>query len=130
MRPLCSPRFTRSRSRRVANAKRVEREQLVSEFAAEHGCLPNSTLRQLMPEFPAEIRPMMEAMIDEINRLVHRARRGARQNTLLLQRAIAMHQEALRSLRPDSYSQTYSPRGQVSVGAPQAAAAASLQAVG
>ena len=115
---------------RVANAKRVEREQLVSEFAAEHGCLPTSTLRQLMPQFPAEIRPMMEAMIDEINRLVHRARRGARQNTLLLQRAIAMHQEALRSLRPDSYSQTYSPRGQVSVGTPQAPGSAALQAVG
>lgn len=73
---------------------------------------------------------MMEAMIDEINRLVHRARRGARQNTLLLQRAIAMHQEALRSLRPDSFSKTYSPRGQVSVGHAPAVAVASLQAVG
>jgi len=115
---------------RLASHKRAEREQLVRVFAVDHDCEATASLRQLLPQFPAEIRPMLEAMIDEINRLVHRARRGARQNALMLQRAVEMHQEALRALRPETFTGTYSPRGQVGAGLVAHVGPPSLQAVG
>ena len=114
----------------AAAGKRQRREQLVRDFARANGQPPLSTLRSLLPCFPAEVRPMLEALIDEVNRLVHRARRHARQNSLLLQRAIELHQEALRVLRPESFTKTYSARGQVSVATATAAPATALQAVG
>ncbi len=115
---------------RAAAGKRLAREQLVREFAQSQGRSPNATLRSLLECFPSEVRPMFEALISEINLLVHRARRGVRQNTMLLQRAIEMHQETLRTLRPESFTKTYSQRGQVSVTAPVAVAPGTLQAVG
>ena len=102
---------------RAATQKRLERERVVREFALGLGRSPDSTLRSLVSCFPPEVRPMMDALIDEINRLVHRARKKARQNSELLQRAIEMHQEALRTLRPESFTKTYSPGGRVNVAA-------------
>jgi flagellar biosynthesis/type III secretory pathway chaperone len=115
---------------RQASRKRLHRERAVREFAAAQGRSTDVTLRQLLPCFPEEVRPMLEALIDEVNRLVHRARRGIRQNALLLQRAVEMHQEALRILRPDAFTKTYSPHGQVSVAATLHTPPTALQAVG
>lgn len=115
---------------RIASGKRLRREQVVREFALSQGRAADATLRSLLPCFPSEVRPMLEALIDEVNRLVHRARRGVRQNALLLQRAIELHQETLRTLRPDSFTKTYSKRGQVSVATSTPAPSSSLQAVG
>lgn len=114
----------------AAASKRQKREQLVRDFARSQGRPPISTLRSLLSCFPREVRPMLEALIDEVNRLVHRARRHARQNSILLQKAIEMHQEALRVLRPESFTKTYSARGQVSVAVSTAAPPSALQAVG
>lgn len=115
---------------RAAAGKRIRREQLVREFALSQGRNADATLRSLLDCFPAEVRPMIEALIDEVNRLVHRARRGVRQNAFLLQRAIELHQEALRTLKPESFTKTYSPRGQVSLNKAAPAITTSLQAVG
>lgn len=115
---------------RVAAKKRLRRELVVRDFAVANGCAADATLRQMLTRFPEEVRPMLEALIDEVNRLVHRARRAVRQNTQLLQRAVEMHQEALRLLRPDSFTKTYSPHGQVNVAAAVQAPPSALQAVG
>jgi flagellar biosynthesis/type III secretory pathway chaperone len=115
---------------RQASVKRVKREDLVREFALNQGRPPGSTLRSLVTLFPSEVRPMMEALIDEVNRLIHRSRKFAQQNVLLLQRAIEMHQEALRTLRPEAFTKTYSPRGQVSVAPATTTARSALEAVG
>jgi flagellar biosynthesis/type III secretory pathway chaperone len=115
---------------RAAGEKRKRREQLVQDFALSIGRPADSTLRSLLDGFPPEVRPMLEALVDEVNRLVHRARRGVRQNTLLLQRAIDLHQETLRSLRPESFTKTYSPRGQVSLANTAPNVPSTLQAVG
>lgn len=114
----------------AAASRRQRREQLVRDFARSQGRPAVSTLRSLLPYFPKEVRPMLEALIDEVNRLVHRARRHARQNSILLQKAIELHQEALRVLRPESFTKTYSAKGQVSVAATSSAPAAALEAVG
>ncbi|MBI3886005.1 MAG: flagellar protein FlgN [Opitutae bacterium] len=102
---------------------RDEREALVRAFAAQFGQPPAATLRSLLPFFAADARPLLEALIDEINHLVHRTRRRSRQNHLLLARAVEVRQELLQTLRPDSFTKTYSARGRVALSTPKIASA-------
>jgi flagellar biosynthesis/type III secretory pathway chaperone len=98
---------------RRAQAVREHREQAVRRFALSLSGRPDSTLLQLLHHFPAEVHPLIRALVDEINHLIHRVRRGARQNQVLLARTVEAHEEALRLLRPDSFTKTYSPTGAV-----------------
>lgn len=107
-------------------SNRDRRERAIVAFAAENGQAPSASLRQLLPYFPADVQPLLKALMDEINHLIHRIRRGARQNQLLLSRTVEAHDEALRSLRPDLYPKTYSRRGSVA----NAGASHALQAAG
>jgi flagellar biosynthesis/type III secretory pathway chaperone len=102
---------------RVTHSLRERREDSVRAFALEHGHSGETSLRQLLPHFPIEVRPLIEALTDEINHLIHRIRRDARQNQMLLSRTVELHEEALRVLRPGSMTKTYSRHGQVSLGA-------------
>lgn len=98
-----------------AQSCRDRREQAVRAFAIENAIAPETTLRVLVPHFPSEVQPLIQALIDEINHLIHRVRRDARQNQMLLSRAVEVHQDALRTLRPESFNKTYSPRGEVAM---------------
>lgn len=98
---------------------RSEREEIVRAFAALHTQPATATLRSLLSFFTAEARPLLEALIDEINHLIHRARRRSRQNHLLLSRAVEVRQEMLQVLRPDSFTKTYSARGRVALATPK-----------
>lgn len=102
---------------------RVDREEIVRAFATTHAQATDATLRSLLPFFPAEARPLLEALIDEINHLIHRARRRSRQNHLLLSRAVEVRQEMLQVLRPDSFTKTYSARGRVALATPKVTSA-------
>ena len=102
---------------RATHSCRERREECVSAFALKQGCPFDTSLRQMLPHFPCEVQPLLNALIDEINHLIHRIRRDARQNQMLLSRAVEAHDEALRTLMPDTFkSRTYSPRGAVSIG--------------
>jgi FlgN protein. len=98
---------------RIAQEVREHREDAVRRFAESISVDPQLTLRQMLPHFPAEVRPLLHALIDEINHLIHRVRRGARHNQVLLSRTVEAHQELLRTLRPDRFTKTYSPTGAV-----------------
>ncbi len=87
-------------------------EATVSTYAQAAGESTTKTLRQLIPIYPEETRPLLKALIDEINLLVHRLRRDARQNQTLLARTVQAHEEALRVLMPESFNQTYTATGQ------------------
>jgi len=103
---------------RATNFSRERREQCVSEFALKQGCAPDTSLRQLLPHFPVEVQPLLGALITEINHLIHRIRRDARQNQMLLSRVVEAHDEALRTLMPGTFkARTYSASGTVSAGA-------------
>jgi hypothetical protein len=115
-----SPRPSRRRPASTAE-HRLQRELFVREVAELHGYPSDSHLRQLLPRFPAEVQPLLDALMDEVNHLIHRVRRGARQNQQLLARAVEMHQEMLRTIRPAAFVKTYSPRGQISVSTNDAA---------
>jgi flagellar biosynthesis/type III secretory pathway chaperone len=107
---------------------RRRREQNVTAFATGLGLPGSSTLRSLLPHVEADARPLLEALINEINHLLHRVRRTSRHNHTLLTRTLELHQETLRQLRPDAFTKTYSPTGRVSMST--TAAAPALRAAG
>lgn len=111
-----------------ARSCRSEREQAVRRYAATQGRPTDRSLRQLLPDFPSEVRPLLEALIDEVNRLLHRAKQRTRQNHLLLMRLVELHHELVPALRPQAFTKTYSRHGQVAVAS--AGIAASYRAAG
>jgi len=114
---------------RLLHEQRRNREALVSAFATAHGQSASSTLRSLLNFFPAEVRPLLEALLSEVNVLIHRVRRVSRHNQILLARTIEQHQQILRQLRPDAFTQTYAANGRVSLTS-NARPPASLQVAG
>lgn len=96
---------------------RCRRERAVAEFAEENGLPSTSTLRSLLPFFEEAARPLLEALISEVNTLLHRVRRTSRHNHTLLSRAVEVHQETLQQLRPNAFTRTYSPGGRLAVAA-------------
>ena len=97
----------------TTHASRDRREQFVQVFARENAADDELSLRRLIPLFPSDVQPLLKALIDEINHSIHRIRRGARQNQILLSRAVETHEEILRTLRPDLFPKMYSRRGAV-----------------
>lgn len=100
---------------RTLHDARRRREELVAGYAVAHGHPAGATLRALLPLFAAEVRPLLEAMITEINVLIHRVRRVSRHNHTLLAHTVDSHQQLLRQLKPDAFTQTYAPNGRVSM---------------
>ncbi|MCX6954832.1 MAG: flagellar protein FlgN [Verrucomicrobia bacterium] len=104
---------------RTLSQSRTRREQTVAAFAEEHGRPAGSSLRSLLPLIETDAQPLIEALINEVNALLHRVRRTSRHNHSLLTRAVEIHQETLSHLRPNSFTKTYSPGGRVSVSSSQ-----------
>lgn len=100
---------------RAVGQSRSRREEIVAIFAVSLSQPARATLRSLLPFIEPTARPLVEALIDEINHLLHRVRRVNRQNHMLLSRTVAIHQETLEQLRPHSFTKTYSPAGRVQV---------------
>lgn len=94
---------------------RRHREETVATFAASLSLPRNSTLRSLLPQVEASARPLLEALINEVNHLLHRVRRTSRHNHAVLSRTLELHQETLRQLRPDAFTKTYAATGRVSL---------------
>lgn len=94
---------------------RRRREEAVAAFATARGCPATGTLRSLLPHFAPEVRPLIEALLNEVNVLIHRVRRISRHNHTLLARAVDTHQQTLRALRPGDFTQTYAPNGRSSI---------------
>lgn len=105
-----------AQARAVAES-RTRREQAVAGFAVANGQPVTASLRSLLPHITAEARPLFEALISEVNLLLHRVRRTSRHNHTLLARAVELHQETLQHLRPQSFVKTYSPAGRLAVAA-------------
>jgi len=105
-----------SQARSVADS-RCRREQAVASFAEGNGRPTTSSLRSMLLIIESDARPLLEALINEVNLLLHRVRRTSRHNHMLLARAVEMHQETLQQLRPHAFTKTYSPAGRISIAA-------------
>lgn len=92
---------------------RTHREQATVDFARAHGHPAGATLRSMLASVDADARPLVEALIGEVNRLIHRTRRITRHNHALLARAVETHQEFLRALRPEAFTTTYAADGRM-----------------
>jgi flagellar biosynthesis/type III secretory pathway chaperone len=108
---------------------RQDRERIVADFALTQNQPANATLRSLLPFVEVNARPLLEALIAEVNRLIHKVRRLTRQNHQLLARTVESQQELMRSLRPDAFMQTYSAAGRKTLTSNTGSASA-LQAAG
>jgi flagellar biosynthesis/type III secretory pathway chaperone len=107
---------------------RARREAAVAAFAEAHRRPTTSSLRALLPDIEPAARPLLAALINEVNALLHRVRRTSRHNHTLLSRTVELHQDTLQQLRPNAFTKTYSPAGRVSVAA--AHVASTLRAAG
>lgn len=102
---------------RMLSECRGRRERAVAAFAELHGCDLRRSLRSLLPHIEPDARPLVLALVNEVNALLHRLRRVNRHNHSLLARAVDTHRDVLERLRPQTFTKTYSPAGRVAVAA-------------
>ena len=91
--------------------KRLERERLVRETAIQAGVDPTSPLTSLLPYCPEPFRPLLSALIEEINDLLHRTQRRLRQNHMLLGQCLDLARQMVGMSRPELTTNTYNYRG-------------------
>jgi flagellar biosynthesis/type III secretory pathway chaperone len=101
------------RQAQATRIRRKQRESFVEAIALTTGHPEAKVLRELVPYFPPSMRPMVEALTDEVNRLITDTRRRARQNQMLLARAMEITGELVARLSPETVTKTYSARGEL-----------------
>lgn len=94
---------------------REKREALVTDMARACGADTELSLSKMLPCFPDFVRPLLQALVDEVNHMIRRTRQKARQNFMLLSRTMEITHETLQSLQPESYNKTYTKKGRVGV---------------
>lgn len=92
---------------------RQKREAAAGVFARGKGLSGPPTLGAILPHITEEARPLLRALVSDVNRAAGRLRRVSRHNRLFLLRTIENNQELLRRLRPGSFTKVYSPSGNV-----------------
>ena len=90
---------------------REARELHVASLARAHRRPVTDPLRRHLDLFPADERNLLDALIEEINRLLQVVRRRARQNHAILARAVELRRELLAAVRPETGPLTYAPGG-------------------
>jgi flagellar biosynthesis/type III secretory pathway chaperone len=94
-------------------AAREEREQRRRHLAIELSLTEDSGFNTMIPLFPSEYRPLVQALVQENNELLIRVQQRARQNHMLLNRVVELMQRFLGSLFPGTQPTTYSGTGQI-----------------
>lgn len=95
---------------------RRRREEIVDQLGARVEIERRGRIRDLVPHFPEVAQPLIDALIRDINHIVRRTRQKARQNHLLLSRAMEITEQMLRVLQPESFTRTYERSGKVKRG--------------
>ncbi len=92
---------------------RSQREAWVRECVLEAGLEDDASVHEWLPFCPVASRPLVEGLVDEINRTLERSQQRARQNQILLARAIQTIEQIVRLIQPDAGTRTYSRKGQM-----------------
>lgn len=100
---------------RTVGELRGRREELVATLLERAGETQSALLRALLPYFPEVVRPLFDALMTDINHMVRRNRQKARQNHLLLSRAMELTEQTLRMLQPENFTRTYKRSGKVAL---------------
>jgi len=99
----------------IMHTQRRKREAAVDEVALVVGLPKKGSLRMLSPHFRPALRPLIEALVDEVNRLIGHTRRRAEQNQVLLARSLELAEELMTRINPRALNKTYSARGKVNL---------------
>jgi len=94
---------------------RRRRSQASADFASAQGQPADATVRALLTVVADDARPLLRALVADVNQAVGRVRRIARHNRLFLIRTIECHQEWLRRLHPGALTHTYAPNGRLAL---------------
>jgi len=100
---------------RVA-ATRQQRELCRQQLVTSLGGTDETTFREMTAMLPAEVQPLLDALVQEINQLLQNIQKWLRQNHMLLQRSLDLMQTIMKSMFPSSsaVAGTYGRSGQVS----------------
>ncbi len=101
-------------------ACREQREAARRELVQALGGTEETTFKQMTELLPEEYRPLLEALVEEINQMLQRIQQWLRQNHLLLKRSLDLMQKIMHTMFPTSSTaaQTYGRGGTVSPIAP------------
>ncbi len=77
---------------------RREREQRWRHLARTIGCSEEVSFQEALPHLPAELRPLIQALVEENNELLTRVQERARENHLLLNRAVELMERFINTL--------------------------------
>ncbi len=99
----------------IASDLRDQRTQLVESISAEYEMPPGSTVTELAQKAPENIQPLLKALIDGGQQIVHRIETKAHQNRSLLARANDLTEQLLLSFQPVGMMKTYSRAGGVRI---------------
>jgi hypothetical protein len=105
---------------KMINALRKQREALVLALSPAGGIAEKVSVRALLPSFAEPVRPLLEALMQEINGLVTRTKRRAKQNQMLLARSSEVSQQISQRLNPESFARPHSARGKIKLLAAEA----------
>ncbi len=92
---------------------RVIRERLVRNYAIAEGLPEEATLSSMLESGPAALRPLVRALIEEINSLLARTQKRIRQNRILVGHMVEASREIVRAIDPEAITETYSNDGTV-----------------
>jgi len=96
-------------------AARQAREQARLTLAMQLGGTQETTFTEMTGQLPEEYRPLLEALVEEINALLQNVHKWLRQNHLLLKRSLDLMQDILQNVFPAQASpKTYGRQGAVS----------------
>ena len=99
----------------TTNTCRKRREATAAQLGSLSQIPGPPTLRSLAPHFRSAVRPLVESLANEVNRLITHTRRRAQQNQMLLARSVELTQELVSGLSPQAITKTYSARGRVKI---------------
>ena len=97
----------------VIAAARQEREQRQRHLVRLLALPENCPVTQVIPQLPADYRPLVGALVQENNELLIRVQQRARQNHLMLSHCVELMQQLINSIFPNSSPVTYDGHGQL-----------------
>ena len=96
-------------------AVRHEREQHQRNVATKLGLEAEANFAEIVPQLPADYRPLVQALVQENNELLVRIHHRTRQNHLLLSHAVELMQQLIHAIFPGGGPKTYNNAGRLPV---------------
>jgi len=97
----------------MIHVRRKHREGVARDFAVAVGQDPGLSVIALIEFTDEMVRPLLHALIYEVNQLITSTRRRGQQNQMLLARSIEVTQQLLKRLNPEAVTKTYSRGGKI-----------------